>query len=240
MRVNQVSAGFENEYPYNRWIEGKNKKGTETQLARDIKALADLFKKHGYKGELVLAVEGGKEFVSVLGTDLINADICAAGNIGARGIADPQRWDIFPRLRTKQISETEVSVTNWRGSFGKFPQDTKDQKVEQRRMRAKGAQAKASESPTDATQAESADSQSSQSSEYPPFFVEHPEHQWPPDGDWLSGKAYEFREQSGKQRRAFPQGAYLKRVEEVCGQRIEEINRARIQKAERDGDDVPM
>jgi len=53
----------------------------------------------------------------------INADICAAGNIGFRSVADPQRWDIFPRLRTEQISETEVSVTNWRGWFGKFQKD---------------------------------------------------------------------------------------------------------------------
>ncbi len=40
---------------------------------------------------------------------------------------------------------------------------------------------------------------------------------------------------SVKPLRAYPQGAYLKRVEVVCGGRIAEINRARIKKAEREG-----
>lgn len=247
VRVNQVSAGFENEYPYNRWIEGKNKKGTKTRLAEDIESLAELFKKHDYKGELVLAVEGGKEFVPVAapsGNDgPINADVCAAGNIGLRGIADPQRWDVFPRLRTKQVSETEVSVLSWRGWFGKFPQDTKEKKSEQRRMKASaGAGAPvepASRQATSSDGADNTDSQSSQSSEYPWFFVEPPGFPRLHDGDRLMKEAYEFK-QGDTKLRAFPQGAYLKRVEQLCAHRINDINRARIQKAERDGDDIPM
>jgi IS605 OrfB family transposase len=248
VRVNQVSLGFENEYPYNRWIEGKTKAGGETQLAKDIKLLAKAFAEHPeYKGELVLAVEGGKEFVPVLSLDgkdgLINADICAAGNIGHRGIADPQRWDIFPRLRTKQISETEVSVTNWRGWFGKFSQETKEKKSEQRRMRAvesaaaeqatasqkKNSKKAAVTSTNEGEAADSGDSQSGQSSEYPPFFVANPQHDWLPDGDWLKQKAFKF-DQNGKSVLAYRQGEYLKRVEQICSERIKTINDGRIHK----------
>ncbi len=239
VRVNQISPGFENEYPYNRWIEGKTKAGGETQLAKDIKALAKTFAEHPeYKGELVLAVEGGKEFVPVAappsGNDgPINADICAAGNIGLRGIADPQRWDVFPRLRTTKISEMEVRVTNWRGWFGKFAKD-----ADERRMREIAAAGDSPESAKIADAAEQTDSQSSQSSEYPPFFIEHPDFPRLQDGDWLAMSAYQF-EQYGKPLRAFPQGAYLKRVEQLCGDRIKEINRARFQNQNREDDNIP-
>jgi IS605 OrfB family transposase len=243
VRVNQVSSGFESGYPYNRWIEGKTKAGGETQLAKDIKLLAKTFAQHPeYKGELVLAVEGGKEFVPVLSLHgkegLINADVCAAGNIGHRGVADPQRWDIFPRLRTKQISETVVSVTNWRGWFGTFLKDS-----EPRQMRAvevetseqavapekKKGKKSASASRSEGETSDSDDSQSGQSSEYPPFFVANPQHDWLPDGDWLKQKAFKF-EQNGKTVSACRQGEYLKRVEQVCSERIKAINNGRIGK----------
>jgi IS605 OrfB family transposase len=235
VRVNQVSAGFHEEYPYNRWIEGKTKANKLTKLAEDIKRLAQQFAEHPeYRGELVLAVEGGKEFVPVMspngGEGLINADICAAGNIGLRGVADPQRWDVFPRLRTKQISETEVSVTNWRGWFGKFPQDTKDKKSEQRRMRAATNANDSTNNGTDQV-GDNADLQSSQSSEYPPFFVEHPDskYDWLRQDDWLEDKAFTFI-QGGQPVRAFRQGEYLKRVERECEQRILKINHDRLHK----------
>ena len=241
VRVNQVPRGFEKEYPYNRWSEGKTKAGGETQLAKDIKALVAIFEGNkNYDGTLILAVEGGKEFVPVRslngGDDVINADICAAGNIGLRGVADPQRWDIFPRLRTKQVSDAEVTVLNWRGWFGKFPQDTKDKKSEHRRMKAAAAADNSAEPaaspPQESAAIDNANLQSSQSSEYPPFFVEHPDFPRLDDGDWLAKEAYRY-EHVGMKFRAFPQGAYLKRVEQLCGDRIRGINRARIQKAGR-------
>ncbi|MDE3099091.1 MAG: type V CRISPR-associated protein Cas12b [Verrucomicrobiota bacterium] len=253
VRVNQVSRGFEKEYPCNRWVEGKTKSGGETQLAKDIKRLAQQFAEHpDYKGELVLAVEGGKEFVPVLspkgGEGLINADVCAAGNIGLRGVADPQRWDVFPRLRTKQLSETEVSVVNWRGWFGKFPE-----KSEERRMRAivgasnapnaeiqnstalskraKGKKGKSADAPAREATSDNADAQSSQSSEYPPFFVGHPDsnYNWLREDDWIAEKAFSFVH-GIKQMRAFRQGEYLKRVERECEQRILNINHERLHK----------
>ncbi len=226
VRVEEVSPGFEHTYPCKRWAEGKNKSGGETQLAKDIKALAKSFAEHPEcKGNLVLAVEGGKLFCPVQppagdSEGLINADINAAGNIGQRGVADPQRWDIFPRLRTKQVSENEVSVTNWRGWFGKFEKDAKE-----RLMVAQGAEAIAAPSPAVGGEDDNAGSESSQSSEYPPFFVEHPDY--PRLLGELRDKAYHY-EHGAVRFRALPQGAYLNRVEQVCAERIRMINAHRL------------
>ncbi|GEM_PF-2026214 len=240
VRMNQVSPGFHEQYPYNKWVNDKTKTGKQTQLAKDIEAVKKLFADNpDFKGDLILAVEGGKEFLPVLSPDggegLINADICAAGNVGLRGVADPLRWDIFPRLRTKQISETEVSVTNWRGWFGKYLND-----AEERRMRALAtetapAKAAATEkkkrrnSATNANESESpdsSDSQSGESSEFPAFFVAHPNHDW---GIGLRDRAYRFV-QNGKEILTYPQSAYLKRVEKVCSEHIIRINQDRIHK----------
>jgi hypothetical protein len=249
VRVNQVSRGFHEQYPYAKWINDKTKKGDKTSLALEIENLIADFDAHpNYGGTLVLAVEGGKEFVPVMspegGESVVNADITAAANIGLRGVADPQRWDIFPRLRTKQVSDTQVRVTSWRGWFGKL--------MPEQRMMGKAVAGGVSELPAPAAKTkrkkadsegaetgDKADSQSGQSSEYPPFFVEHPQHDWLPANDWLKKLALEFV-QDGKKLRAYPQGAYLKRVELECTTRIEAINRARIQKSKRGNDDVPM
>lgn len=234
VRVEEVSPGFEHTYPYKRWAEGRTKSGGDTQLAKDIKGLAKLFADNpDYKGNLLLAVEGGKLFCPVQppagdGEGLLNADINAAGNIGLRGVADPQRWDIFPRLRTKQISDSEVSVTNWRGWFGKFPQETKEKQSEGRRMKAQGMEASAASTATADSEGNNADSESSQSSEYPPFFVEISDFPSLSEGDWLIKEAYGY-EHDGVKFRAFPQGVYLKRVEQLCHDRIQKINTERLQ-----------
>jgi len=161
------------------------------------------------------------------------------------GGGDPQRWEIFPRLRTTKISETVVSVTNWRGWFGKFRKDSEERRM-QTLESASGSestdgasQAAAAEkkkgrkkpaaSSTESDGADSSDSQSGQSSEYPPFFVENPKHDWLPVGDWLKKAAFTF-DQNDNKLLAYPQGAYLKRVEQECAMRIEAINRARIKK----------
>jgi IS605 OrfB family transposase len=251
VRVNSVSPGFEKQYPYNKWINDKTKKRDETQLAKDIKSLVKLFDESNspYKGTLLLAVEGGKEFLSVIGNnnDVPNADINAAVNIGLRAVADPQRWDIFPRLRTKYISDKETAVTDWRGWFGKFGREaderrlrslaTVDAATEQNQNAEKQTMAadtgkkskiksKISVRPESAA-GSMAEIQSSQSSEYPPFFVEHPECDWLGEKDWLKSKAL-FFEQGEKRLRAYPQGAFLKRVEQMCGDRIARINADRI------------
>lgn len=262
VRVNEVPRDFEQQYPYAKWAKDTKKTGGPTKLAEDIKKLAADFAKHPkYMGTLVLAVEGGKEFVPVMSLDggdsVINADITAAVNIGLRGVADPQRWDVFPRLRTKKLSDTEVMVTSWRGWFARFGKESGERMMKKptdddhaaaesgdavvinpAAKKKKGTSAK-SAAVAGTAAADDASSQSAQSSEYPPFFVQHPEHDWPPKSDWLKKDVFGFSEQDGKPLRAYPQGVYLKRVEQVCADRINEINRARIQKTERDRDDVP-
>lgn len=246
VRVEEVSSGFEQTYPYKLWKDGKTKKGTKPKLAQDIDDLVALFEanKETYTSTLVLAVEGGKLFCPVLpparGSEgLINADINAAGNIGLRGVADPQRWDIFPRLRTKQVSDNEVCVRNWRGWFGKFPQETKEEKSENRRMKAHGAETTPVASSANVAEGDNADSESSQSSEYPWFFVEHPQY------SRLLGElqdvVYCYKHEDMKFR-ALPQGIYLKRVESVCAERIKAINESRLRRAqvEQDRDDIKM
>jgi len=247
VRVNEVPRDFEQKYPYAKWVNDKTKSGGETQLAKDIKKLAAQFEAHkDYNGKLVLAVEGGTDFVPVLaplgGKDTFNADIGAAGNIGLRAIADPQRWDIFPRLRTKKISETEVRVTNWRGWFGKLPAEERlmraasvdvigadIQTSTQAETRKKGKK-KSAANPDGKNSGDNADSESGQSSEYPPFFVQHPDHDWLIEKDWLKKETFKFK-QGDQEFLAYPQGVYLKRVEQECTRRIEAINDARIQKA---------
>jgi IS605 OrfB family transposase len=255
VRVNEVPRSFEKQYPYAKWVNDKTKFGGETKLAKDIKKLAAQFEAHkDYSGKLALAVEGGTDFVPVLaplgGKDAFNADIGAAGNIGLRAIADPQRWDIFSRLRTKKVSETEVRVTNWRGWFGKLP-------AEERLMRAAGVDAigadvksstqtearkkgkkKSAANPDGKNSGDNADSESGQSSEYPPYFVQHPQYEWLAEND-LTKETFVFN-QNGLKLHAYHQGAYLKKVEEKCALRITEINRARIEKSERGSDNIPM
>jgi hypothetical protein len=74
-----------------------------------------------------------------------------------------------------------------------------------------------------------AETASSQSSEFPPFFVEHPKHDWLFENDWLKKEAFKFK-QGDKELFAYPQGRYLKRVEQVCSERIKAINHDRINK----------
>jgi IS605 OrfB family transposase len=256
VRVNEVPRDFEMKYPYAKWVNDKTKSGGETKLAEDIKKLTAQFEAHkDYNGKLVLAVEGGTDFVPVLaplgGKDTFNADIGAAGNIGLRAIADPQRWDIFPRLRTKKVSETELRVTNWRGWFGKLP-------AEERLMRAadvvetaagstqpsqpaenrKRGKKKSAANADGKNAGDNAGLESGQSSEYPPYFVQHPQYEWLAEND-LTKETFVFN-QNGLKLRAYHQGAYLKKVEEKCALRITEINRARIEKLERGDDNIPM
>ena len=241
VRVNEVSRDFEKQYPYAKWANDKTKSGKPTKLAEDIKKLAAEFEAHkDYKGKLVLAVEGGTDFVTVLaplgGKDTFNADITAAVNIGLRAVADPQRWDIFPRLRTKRKSETKVSVTNWRGWFALFEKEEDGRTLlaaTDKTVTQTATSEKPSKKKTKKTGAGSGDNDaetaSSQSSEFPPFFVQHPKHDWLFENDWLKKDAFKFQ-QGDKELLAYPQGAYLKRVEQVCSERIKAINHDRIHK----------
>jgi IS605 OrfB family transposase len=108
VRVNSVSKDFDKQMPYAAWVQQKDKTGKPSKLANDIVNVAKLFEENpNYKDQLIIAVEGGKEFLSVCGTekDKLNADINAAMNIGLRAVADPGRW-IFSHDFGPSKSET--------------------------------------------------------------------------------------------------------------------------------------
>jgi IS605 OrfB family transposase len=242
VRVNSVSRGFDKQYPYNKWVNDKTKKGDDTQLARDIKSLVKLFESNQqYKDTLLLAVEGGKEFLSVRGSnkDIQNADINAAVNIGLRAVADPRRFDIFPRLRTKQLADGKVQVLNWRGVFGQFGKgderrrlvaspllkaavqsDTSDPDTAKKMKKQKKGQGQ-----TEPTEPDNDAESSTQSSEFPPFFVQAVEFAGMPQDE-----AFEAESNELPAIRAFSQGLFLKRVECLCNERIQQINFDRVKK----------
>ena len=242
VRVNSVSRDFEKHYPYNKWINDKTKKGDDTQLARDIKSLVRLFESNQqYKDTLLLAVEGGKEFLPVSGSnkDIQNADINAAVNIGLRAVADPRRLDIFPRLRTKQLTEGKVQVLNWRGVFGQFGKDDEKRRLVASPLLKAAAQGdapvpdagkktkkqKKGQEQTNPTGPDNDSESSTQSSEFPPFFVQAVEFEGMPQDE-----AFESESSELPAIRAFSQGLFLKRVECLCNERIRQINLDRVRK----------
>ncbi len=242
VRVNSVSRDFEKQYPYNKWINDKTKKGDDTQLARDIKSLVKLFESNQqFKDTLLLAVEGGKEFLPVSGSnkDIRNADINAAVNIGLRAVADPRRLDIFPRLRTKQLIEGRVQVLNWRGVFGQFGKDDERRRLVASPLLKAAAQGEApvpdadkktkkqkkSQGQINPTESSNDSESSTQSSEFPPFFVQAVKFPGMPQDE-----AFELESSELPAIRAFSQGLFLKRVECLCNERIQQINLDRVKK----------
>ncbi|MGO8677845.1 MAG: type V CRISPR-associated protein Cas12b [Limisphaerales bacterium] len=126
VRVNEVSRGFHEDMPYAAWAKETKKKGGATDRAQAVKDVKDLFDKNErYGGTLIIAAEGGKEFLSVAhpqerGTfrdALINADINAAVSIGLRALAHPDRFDIFPRIQTETLADGKLRARNRRGTL---------------------------------------------------------------------------------------------------------------------------
>jgi IS605 OrfB family transposase len=247
VRVNSVSSGFDKQMPYAAWAKQKDKNSNPTKLAQNIVAVAKMFEDNpNFKGQLVIAVEGGKEFLSVGGTekDKLNADINAAVNIGLRAIADPRRWDIFPRLRTKQIGDGEVHMRDWRGVFGRFGKDDEKRRLATSSVldavsavttesansssapsKQKSNRRKKNQKPTDSSGTSNDAESSGQSSEFPPFFVQAVNFPGLPED-----KAYQSKSAELPDIRAFPQGLFLNRVEWLCNERIRQINDARLKK----------
>jgi len=225
IRVNSESRGFHEKMPYAVWLTQKKKDGKPSDLAEKVATLKQLFDEHPqYNDQLLIAVDGGKEFLPVPGsvaerdadTGLMNADENAAINIGLRALAHPDRWDIFPRLRTTEISEESVRVRNRRGSFAKLPDD--DPK---KRFKKVGSSAATVGNSSEESKDDDAE-QKAESSQYPDFFLnacnfpglpESESHASHPDAV-LSLKAYR-------------RGLFLKRVQQLCEERIEAINERR-------------
>jgi hypothetical protein len=98
-------------------------------MLREIKEKFD----NGFKGELIVPVEGGPLFMPIYpagsGEGIENADINAATNIGLRAVAHPDRLDIFPLVKTDALSETRLRIRNARGAFAELPADAAEREV---------------------------------------------------------------------------------------------------------------
>jgi len=118
IRCAQVSKGFENEYPWKKWAEEKDKRA---DLIHSV--VESLNKCDDPKFTLVLPMDGGPAFFPVVphtaGKEGLeaNADINAAVNIGLRAIGHPDRLDIFPVLRTEAKADDKLEIRNRRGSL---------------------------------------------------------------------------------------------------------------------------
>jgi IS605 OrfB family transposase len=251
VRVNSVSRGFDQQMPYASWAMQQDSKKNPTKLAQDIAAVKRMFEEvSDFKGQLMIPVEGGKEFLPVCAKegDALNADINAAVNIGLRAAADPSRWDIFPRLRTVKVSGDQVRVTNRRGWFAQFAANDDERLIGgagnmPEVAAASGPAATGSTNAVvtkkpgkrrsvkagDEKKADGDENESSgQSSEFPPYFTATTNTAWLTEWDWLRSQAVSFDADSAKLN-AFPQGAYLKRVEELCSDCVKGINAGRIE-----------
>lgn len=118
IRCAQVSKGFEKEYPWKKWAEEKDERAKLIQSATEMLNNGD-----DPKFTLVLPMDGGPAFFPVIphapGKEGLeaNADINAAVNIGLRAIGHPDRFDIFPVLRTEAKSNGVLEIKNRRGSL---------------------------------------------------------------------------------------------------------------------------
>jgi IS605 OrfB family transposase len=230
VRVNSESRGFHEKMPYAAWMKQKGKDGKPSDLAEKVTKLKNLFDKHeNYTGQLLIAVDGGKQFLPVsanhdgIEKDFYppNADENAAINIGLRAVAHPDRWDIFPRLRTKELSEDTVQVRNRRGLFATF---------------ADGHASKALRKTSDASQAQAVTSsgnggeqgeeeQQAESSQFPDYFINAQQFPGLPPAE-----GFRPHPDTGLTFTAFWRGLFLKRVQKLCEERIDRINHVRLKK----------
>jgi IS605 OrfB family transposase len=220
IRVNSVSRGFHEEMPYAAWAKQKGKDGKPSDLANKVALLKEMFDQHqNFKGQLLIALDGGKQFLPVpadaseLKKDFCppNADENAAINIGLRAVAHPDRWDIFPCLRSKELSEDAVQIRNRRGSFATFA-DGHPRKA----LRKQGANQAAASSAQNAEPDEEL---------LPDFFVNACNFPGLPQGE-----AFEPHPETGFNFAAFRRGLFLKRVQQLCDERVAAINEQRLNK----------
>ncbi len=252
IRVKEVTSDFENDMPFAAWKKRVKANGGPDELARlvaEIKALFDA--NPGFNRTLVVPVEGGELFLPALPPEdndegLINADENGAVNVGLMALAHPDRLDIFPRLRTLKKGDGTVRVRNKRGHFASLPEND-----EARELRGdwNAPPAKNEDKPTggDDLEGESEDSAAAESSEYPDFFAviagrtdfgvlcEEDKHTASSTTQKEIGNFV-----------AYERPLFLKRVQQVCMNRIKDINTARIKawetkdaKPDRD-DEIPF
>jgi IS605 OrfB family transposase len=230
IRVNSVARKFEKEMPFAAWLKQKSRNGKDSDLAKKISEVKGLFDQNKeYNGQLLVAVDGGKEFLPVDATDTemlhdyhpMNADENAAINIGLRAVADPDRWDIFPRLRSVESAETSVRIRNRRGYFATLADDD-DKKF--LRKEDSPPTAKAPEVTKLVSENGEAE-QHAESSQYPDFFISNLDFSRLPRSE-----SFQPHANSGHSFNAYRRGLFLKRVQQLCEKRICQINKLRLKK----------
>jgi IS605 OrfB family transposase len=236
IRVKEVKRGFENEMPFAAWRKRVKANGDPDELATMVGEMMKQFDsipkdpEKDKKRTLLIPVEGGERFFPATpannGKDTLNADKNAAVNIGLRALAHPDRLDIFPRFRTVKKADGTVKVRNKRGHFASLPEDDagRELRVDWSIEKAPNAPTSEVEKSTDNDAGEVA----AESSEYPDYFAVLPGQT---DFDvQCADKRYQGNEvvrQKLGDLVAYERALFLKRVQQVCWQRIKDINTAR-------------
>lgn len=230
IRVNSVSRNFEKEMPYAAWLKQKGRNGNNSDLAKKISEATDLFEQNKeYNGQLLIAVDGGKEFLPVDANDAemqrdyhpMNADENAAINIGLRAVADPDRWDIFPRLRSVESAEASVRIRNRRGYFATLADDDDKKFLRKENSSLAPKAVEATKLVSENGEAE----QPAESSQYPDFFISNLDFSRLPRSE-----SFQPHIDSGHSFNAYRCGLFLKRVQQICEKRICQINKLRLKK----------
>lgn len=120
VRVAEVTAGFEKNYPFSKIIKQRKKDGKPTALAKHVQSVADTFAELPKsdpklpKRTLFVAVEGGQLFWPVNRNKPDQADVNAAATIAFRGVAHPLKLDIHQPIRCEESKENKMSIQDWR------------------------------------------------------------------------------------------------------------------------------
>jgi IS605 OrfB family transposase len=247
IRCAQVSKGFENEYPWKKWAEEKDQRAKLIQSATEL-----LNKCDDPKFTLVLPMDGGPAFFPVIphapGKEGLeaNADINAAVNIGLRAICHPDRLDIFPVLRTEAKADDKLEIKNRRGSLS----ESATKNAEDRTVKIVESEAENGTKEKQPLHAEDENvgDEELETGKFPYLYAavrvgnnlsvpipDKKRYQLPIS---LDGQKVACDEKNsvgaacGKD--------YWLLVKQLCWQRIEEINRYRIEKRKPGEDEIPM
>jgi IS605 OrfB family transposase len=236
IRVKEVKRDFENEMPFVAWRKRVKADGKPDELATLVENMITRFNGIPVDSEkdrtrtLVLPIEGGELFLPTKapadGKDgIINADENAAVNIGLRALAHPDRLDIFPRFRTVKKANGTVRVRNRRGYFASLPEDDAG-----RELRVDWSQETAPKTTPNESIGDEVDEVAAESSEYPDYFAVLPH-----TTDFGVRCADKCHQSNGVVRQrlsdftAYERPLFLKRVQQICSQRMGDINAARCE-----------
>lgn len=242
IRVKEVARGFENEYPWSKWkAETAKKSGNRVKTERALriqKVVEDLNGVYGSnpKRTLLLDMDGGQSFLPVVphndGEGLeANADINAAVNIGLRALAHPDRLDIFPVVKTEALGDQKLRLINKRGTIALKTASDNPLEVKPEELKSKNDGTEKTETAADAE-----DDDELESSQRPNLYVAIPVKGERPF-DIGRKERHEFiipsqkSAEPGMSYSAAKGGFYWTTVKDKAIERIESINKNRIEKS---------